>query len=138
MDDRANRLAEDDTADQGPIAQPRGQGAELGDAARRLASAPFDAATAALGGDWPVKATDAVERVVGAVRSKTTGPALLVSRGIVYGLVAAVLGVASLVLLIILAVRVLTIPFGDNVWITYLILGFVFFLIGAVLWSKRS
>ena len=38
-----------------------------------------------LEGDWPVRAADTVERVVDTVRSKTTGPAIVASRAVVYG-----------------------------------------------------
>ena len=57
--------------------------------------------------DWPAQAADTIERVVGTVRDKTTGPALTVARAVVYGTFAALVGTACLVVLIIGAVRLL-------------------------------
>ncbi|MPY95436.1 MAG: hypothetical protein GEV08_20980 [Acidimicrobiia bacterium] len=91
-----------------------------------------------LEGDWPVRATDTIERLVDQARSKTTGPAIVASRWIVYGVVAAFLGLAALVLLIITAVRGLDVAIPGDVWIVYLVLGLVFALGGALLWRKRA
>ncbi len=91
-----------------------------------------------LGGDWPVRAADTIERVVDQVRSKTTGPAIIASRWIVYGLVAAFLGGAALLLLLIGLIRGLNVAIPGDVWIIYLILGVAFTVVGALLWRKRS
>lgn len=94
-------------------------------------------------GDWPAQAADTIERFVGTVREKTTGPALTVARGIVYGTFAALVGTAVAVLAIIGAVRLLNnaLPdavFGDeHMWATYLILGLVFLIAGIVCWTRR-
>jgi hypothetical protein len=93
--------------------------------------------------DWPSQAADSIERVVGSVRDKTTGPALTVARGVVYGLFAALVGTACLVLLIVAAVRLLNSYLPDSVfgeehmWASYLILGLVFVVAGGVLWVRR-
>ncbi len=93
--------------------------------------------------DWPAQAADAIERAVGSVRDKTTGPALTVARGVVYGTFAILVGTACLVVFIIAAVRLLDsyLPdavFGeDHMWAAYLILGLVFVVPGGVLWSRR-
>ena len=93
--------------------------------------------------DWPTKAADSIERLVGTVRDKTTGPALTVARAVVYGTFAALVGVAVLVLLIAGLVRLLDsyLPdsvFGeDHMWASYLVLGVVFVVAGAVLWTRR-
>lgn len=92
--------------------------------------------------DWPVQATDTIVSVVGQVRDKTTGPIITVARGVVYGTLAAIVGVAALVLACILAVRVLAIPveewFGgtDRIWIVYLLLGALAMAAGFVCWRK--
>ena len=52
-----------------------------------------------LEGDWPVRAADTVERVVDTVRSKTTGPAIVASRAVVYGAVGAVLAIIAVTLM---------------------------------------
>jgi hypothetical protein len=89
-------------------------------------------------GDWPVRATDTIERLIDQVRSKTTGPAIVASRWVVYGLVAAVLGLAALVLFVIVVVRGLDIAIPGDVWIVYLILGLVSSIGGVLLWRKRA
>lgn len=93
--------------------------------------------------DWPAQAADAIERVVGTVRHKTTGPALTVARAVVYGTFAAIVGSACLVVLIIAALRGLDVALPDSVfgeehmWAAHLILGLLFVVVGAVLWRRR-
>lgn len=94
--------------------------------------------------DWPAQAADTIERVVGSVREKTTGPAITVARGIVYGTFALLVGTMVAVLLAVAAIRVLDayLPssvFGDeHVWAAHGIVGLVFSLAGMALWSKRT
>ena len=94
--------------------------------------------------DWPAQAADTIERVVGAVRDKTTGPAITVARGIVYGTFALVVGSVVGVLLAIAAVRILDVYLPDawvgedHTWAAHLLVGAVFTLAGAALWSRRS
>jgi len=93
--------------------------------------------------DWPAQAADTIERVVGTVRDKTTVPALTVARAVVYGTFAALVGSASLVLLVIALVRGLDVALPDSVfgeehvWAAHLITGLLFVVVGAVLWSRR-
>lgn len=93
--------------------------------------------------DWPAQAADTIVRVVATVRDKTTGPALTVARGLVYGLLALVLGTAALVLLAIGSVRLIDAYLPDAVfgeshtWAAHLLVGLVFTGAGAWLWSKR-
>jgi hypothetical protein len=95
------------------------------------------------GGDWPAQAADTIERVVGTVRDKTTGPAITVSRGVVYGAFATIVGVAALFMLIIGLVRIIDnyLPdawFGeDHMWATYLVLGLPCVIGGLILWTRR-
>ena len=58
-------------------------------------------------GDWAVQYADTVERVIGTVRENTTTRAITVARGVVYGLFAAIVGFALVILLIILVVLAL-------------------------------
>lgn len=94
--------------------------------------------------DWPTQAADTIERVVGSVRDKTTGPAITVARWVVYGTFAAVVGSVVVVLLAIGAVRFLDVylpeaVFGaDHTWVAHLIVGALFSVAGMVLWSRRS
>lgn len=94
--------------------------------------------------DWPVQAADTIERVVGTVRDKTTGPAITVARGIVYGTFALIVGTAVAVLFAIGAVRALDayLPNDwvgeDHTWVAHLIVGVLFTLAGMAAWSKRT
>ena len=89
-----------------------------------------------LGGDWPIRAADSVERLVGSVRAKTTGPALVVSRVVVYGIVAAVLALIAVILVLALITRLMIAICQGEVWLAYLILGAVFAAAGLFLWRK--
>jgi uncharacterized membrane protein len=92
---------------------------------------------------WPAQAADTIERVVGQVREKTTGPALQAARGVIYGTFGAIISIACLIVLIIGAVRLLDVylpdsVFGeDHVWVVYLMIGLVLVIAGAVSWSRR-
>ena len=93
--------------------------------------------------DWPAQAADTGVRLGGQVRDKTTGPAITIARGIVYGLLASLLVLAAGILLAIAAVRLLDayLPssvFGDShTWAAHLVIGLVFSLGGLVLWRQR-
>jgi hypothetical protein len=94
--------------------------------------------------DWPAQATDTIVKVVGTASDKVTGPVTTVARAIVFGLFAAILGSAALVLLSILLVRVLNnyLPdsvFGEeHVWAAHLLVGLVFSGFALGLWAKRK
>jgi hypothetical protein len=94
--------------------------------------------------DWSDQAADTVVRAVGTVRDKTTGPALVVVRGVVYGTFAAIVGVASFVVLTIGAIRALDsyLPdavFGEeHTWAAHLIVGLLFVIAGGVLFARRG
>jgi hypothetical protein len=94
--------------------------------------------------EWPAEAADTIVRWVDAVRSKTTGPALTVARAVVYGLLAALLGSAALVVGVVLMVRVLDAYLPNDwvgeqhVWVVYLGLGLLFSVVGLFLWSRRN
>jgi len=86
---------------------------------------------------WSARAADDVERLVGTVRDKATGPVLRAVRAMVFGLLAAVLLIITLVLVTIAFVRVLDLLPG-GIWVAYLITGLVFLLLGFWVWSKRT
>jgi hypothetical protein len=92
---------------------------------------------AATEGDWAAQTADTIERVVGSVRGKTSEPVERVARIVVYGLVAAFLGIAALVLLAILIVRVLDVAIPGEVWPAHVIAGGIFTVAGLFLWRKR-
>lgn len=100
--------------------------------------------TAEAPSDWPAQAADTIQRVVGSVRDKTTGPAITVARWIVYGTFALVVGTVVAILLAIAAVRMLDVYLPDawvgedHTWVAHLVVGALFTLVGALLWSRRS
>ena len=93
--------------------------------------------------DWPAQIADTIVNVVGSVRDKTTGPALTIARGIVYGTFAAIVGCAALVVLVIAGVRLLdnylpSAVFGEeHTWAAHMIIGLLLTIAGAVLWMRR-
>ena len=99
--------------------------------------------TAPANGDWTVKAADTVDNVVGIVRDKAVVPVTTITRWVVFGLLAAIVGLAFLVLLSVMLVRlgVAYLPFEPvyrRVWVTEAILGGIFSLFGLLAWRMRK
>lgn len=95
--------------------------------------------------DWPARAAGLVERYVGSVRDKTTGPVLSLSRYLVYLSTMVLIGLVAGVLALILLVRLLVtvtdyVPGIDNgeSWLAYLVLGGIFLIVGLFLWRKKE
>jgi len=88
--------------------------------------------------DWTTEATDLVERTVAVVRDRTVEPARAVTKGIVYGLLAALIAIPALVLLTIGAFRGLVLIFQGYDWAAWVFLGGIFVAGGAFLWTKRN
>ena len=107
-------------------------------AAPTAASAP-----AANAPGWPAQAADAIVRTVGAVRDKTTGPAITAARGLVYGTFALLVGTVVAVFVAISAVRALDVYLPDaafghqHTWVAHAFIGAVFTLVGMFMWSRR-
>jgi hypothetical protein len=87
--------------------------------------------------DWVMTVTDNIDRIVGAVREKTTRPAITVVRALVLGVVAAFAGGMALLLLIIGLVRLVNNFVPGPVWIAYLIIGSVLAIVGLILMRLR-
>jgi hypothetical protein len=94
-------------------------------------------ARSARGSDWTVQAADTIESVVVAVRGKTTDPLVGVSRWIVYGTLAAIVGLVAATVAVIGLVRVLDVILPGDVWLVYVLLGGIFTVAGIFLWSRR-
>ena len=94
--------------------------------------------------NWAPQLADTIERVVGQVRDKTTKPIIMVARGLVFGLLGAIVGLLALVLLLIGVLRALQAviewPFSHPtaVWVSYVLLGGLFCLAGAFCMAKRN
>ena len=86
--------------------------------------------------DWAVQTADTIERLVESVRSNTSDRLVSVTRLVVFGLLAAILGLIALVLFAILVVRILNNYIPGGVWIVYLLLGGLFTLVGLLLWRQ--
>jgi uncharacterized membrane protein len=87
--------------------------------------------------DWTTDAVDALEQAVGLVRDKTVVPAQKASRAIVSGLLVAFFVLVAVVMVAIALFRILVVLVGD-VWLAYLILGGIFVIAGAFVWTLRS
>jgi hypothetical protein len=103
--------------------------------ADRTEAAAHVAPAAPVAGDWPAQAADTIVRVVGQVRDKTAGPAITAARGVVYGVLAALLGVTCAVLLAIMLVRLLDnyLVGENNTWLAHLLVGGLFSVAGLFL-----
>src|ERR1700687_1794009 len=100
--------------------------------------------------DWTAVAADRIESAVTKVRDTTTTRLVTAARALVYGLVAAVLGVTVLLLLAIAAIRILDVylahlhwaglnnPPGRSVWGADPLLGGILTLPGLFLLRKAA
>ncbi|MGI9594900.1 MAG: hypothetical protein ACR2QK_01995 [Acidimicrobiales bacterium] len=95
--------------------------------------------------DWPAKASATVVEYVGTVRDKTTGPALVASRYLVYAIAMVLIALMLAVLLLVLLIRLLVtatalFPFVEEgeAWMAYYIVGAIFVIGGAVLWRTKE
>lgn len=94
--------------------------------------------------NWAEATTDQVVKLVDNVKAKTTKPAVMAARGLVFGLLAIFLGLFALVLLLVGLTRGLQAaiePFTDQpraVYISYLLVGGILTLVGAFLFKKRN
>jgi hypothetical protein len=90
------------------------------------------------GRDWAAQITDRIDELIEKVRSQTTDRLVRVARLVVYGLVAAFMGVTALVLGVIGLIRLLDWAIPQEVWLTYLVVGAIFTIVGLFLWSRKS
>jgi hypothetical protein len=90
------------------------------------------------GTDWASETADTIDKIVVAVRSKTTAPVEQVARYLVYGVVAAFLLATALVSFIILSVKLADDWIPGEVWSAYLVLGGIFIIAGLLVWTRRN
>jgi uncharacterized protein YacL len=85
------------------------------------------------------RALDTIDTVVATVNDKAIRPVVVAARGVVFGLIIAVVAMAVLLMTTVGLVRLLTVyAFDHKVWITYLVLSALFSAGGAFLYSKRG
>lgn len=87
--------------------------------------------------NWDELAVSKIVGVVDQVKVRTSGPAVRVSRSVVFGLLGGLFALVAIIVTLIGTVRLLDNFLPYDVWLVYLILGAIFLLIGTVLWSKR-
>ena len=93
--------------------------------------------------NWAPDLTDQIVDFIGKIRDKTTNNAIKVARGLVFGVLGAILGIVALVLFIIMSTRGikeifdLFMPTYRAVYLSYFTLGGIFCLVGALLMAKR-
>ena len=85
--------------------------------------------------DWPAQAADTIVETVDKVRDKTTRPAQVAARAVVYGLLGAVVGTIAIVLLLIGLIRALDNWVPGEIWTKYAGIAVVFTVAG--LWALR-
>jgi hypothetical protein len=83
------------------------------------------------------RALDAVDTVVATVNDRAIRPAIVAARGIVFGVVIAVVAVTVFVLFCVGFIRLTTIA-GHRIWASYIVLGLIFSAVGAVLYARRG
>jgi Putative Actinobacterial Holin-X, holin superfamily III len=87
--------------------------------------------------DWPKQIADQVEHYVGLVHDKVTVKVVKAIRGVVFGLILAIVGLTAVVLLIVMAIRVLSIAFFGRVWAAHLVVAVIFAGTGWICMRKR-
>lgn len=83
------------------------------------------------------RALDTIDSVVATVNDRAVRPAIVAARAIVFGVIIAVVGVTVVVMFAIGFIRVTTIA-GHRIWASYLVLGLIFSIVGAVLYARRG
>jgi hypothetical protein len=88
--------------------------------------------------DLPARGADAVDAVVDFIQVKAVRPLTLATRAIVFGLIVFTAAIVTVTLLSITLIRVLTVYIpGNRVWVSDLIVGGLFVIVGFVAWSQR-
>jgi len=94
--------------------------------------------------NWATETTDTVVSLIDTVRSKTTQNLVYAARGVVFGLIAAIVGLFAFVILLVGLTRAiqalleLATTWERAVYLSYLILGALFCLLSVVLFKKRN
>ncbi|TRZ72994.1 MAG: hypothetical protein D4R95_04245 [Actinobacteria bacterium] len=92
---------------------------------------------------WASRTVDAIDRIVGLVRDRTTRPAVAIVRALIFGSMAVVGAVFLVIILVIGCIRGLHSFFDiwwsrdTAVWASYLFIGVFFCTIGMLLMRRR-
>jgi vacuolar-type H+-ATPase subunit I/STV1 len=90
------------------------------------------------GADWTTDLLDRLDHYIDVVRRNTTDRAVKVARLLVFGLIAAILGLMAGVVSLIALIRLLDVILPRSVWLPYMLLGAIFLGLGLFLWSKKT
>jgi uncharacterized membrane protein len=88
--------------------------------------------------DWTTDAADAIENAVAQIREKTVVPAKSFSKGLVYGILAVLIGLPAVLLVVIMLFRLFVIMFQGYVWAAWFLMGAIFIAAGWLAWAKRN
>lgn len=94
--------------------------------------------------NWAADVTDTIVNTVDKVRDRTTKPLVMIARGLVFGLLAAFVGILIVGLLIVGLSRALISffewPFDHDtaVWVSYLVIGGILCAFGAMFMARRQ
>jgi hypothetical protein len=91
--------------------------------------------------DWTTDAANAIDNAVGLVRERAVDPVHTIVRGIIYGLLAALILIPAVTLLTIGLFRLLALAAhaaGTGVWAAWTLLGGIFLIAGWFSWIKRN
>jgi hypothetical protein len=121
------------TADRPSALGPPGRSGAV--AADRTNVSGAAARTGVVPADWPAQAADTIVETVDKVRDKTTRPAQVAARAVVYGLLGAVVGTIAVVLLLIGLIRALDNWVPGEIWTKYAGIAVVFTVAG--IWALR-
>ncbi len=96
--------------------------------------------------DWAARATSSITQYVGQVRDRTTGPALVASRTVVYMMAIGLIGLVLLIVALLLLFRLLVVASGellpfvepDESWLAHYVLGGIFLGVGLFFWRKKD
>jgi len=94
--------------------------------------------------NWATETTDTIVSVIDTVRTKTTTNVIYAARGVVFGLLAAIVGFFALLILLVGLMRGLQallelgMTWERAVYVSYFLVGGVFSVAGIVLFKKRN
>ncbi len=120
-----------------PVPRPAPASATAPPPATPLRPPPAATTPARPQADWAAEVADRIDEVVAKVRANTSERLVGIARMVVFGLLAAVMGVTALVLLTILFFRLLALIPGP-LWAAYLVLGAILVGFGVFCWSRRT
>lgn len=94
---------------------------------------------------WAPNLADTIERVVGSVRDNATNKAVGAARGLVFGIIIAIAGLAAVALLVVISTRFMQqlvqlipgVDYGRSVWLSYVSMGALMLAAGLFAMAKR-